>query len=192
MLEIFLFFLELGTFHVIDFNGLDHFYFFIVVALPFNFKKWLMLLKWVTIFTLGHCLTLFINYYFKVSIDSYLVEILIPLTIVCTCVIIFFKKDGYLEQNIFKYLTPAAFIFGLIHGMGFGKYFNIVVQNDSSLTSLFGFAFGIEFAQLIIVSVILIFNTLILKIINNKFKIWIRMISFLIFILSIKMVFERL
>lgn len=192
MLEIFLFFLELGTFHVIDFNGLDHFYFFIVVALPFNFKKWLMLLKWVTIFTLGHCLTLFINYYFKVSIDSYLVEILIPLTIVYTCVIIFFKKDGYLELNIFKYLTPAAFIFGLIHGMGFGKYFNIVVQNDSSLTSLFGFAFGIEFAQLIIVSVILIFNTLILKIINNKFKIWIQMISFLIFILSIKMLFERL
>ena len=192
MLEIFLFFLELGGLHVFDFRGLDHFYFFIVVALPFSFKKWLMLLKWVTIFTLGHCLTLFINYYFQVSFDYYLVEILIPLTIVYTCTIIFFKKDDYLEQNIFKYLTPAAFIFGLIHGMGFGRYFNMVVQNDSSLTSLFGFAFGIEFAQLIIVSIILFLNTLILKIINNKFKIWIRMISFLIFILSIKMLFERL
>tara|TARA_B110000495_G_scaffold97607_1_gene84461 strand:+ start:247 stop:825 length:579 start_codon:yes stop_codon:yes gene_type:complete len=192
MLETFLFFLELGTRHVLDFNGLDHFYFFITIALPFTFDKWLKLLKWVTLFTLGHCLTLFINYYFKLSVDYYWIEILIPLTIVYSCVVIFFKKYGNWKQNIFKYFSLVTFLFGLIHGMGFGRYFSLIVQEDSSLISLLGFAFGIEFAQLTIVSAVLIFNALIIKFFNNKFKIWIYGGSFIILILSLKMVFERL
>tara|TARA_B100000768_G_C11235751_1_gene357168 strand:+ start:786 stop:1364 length:579 start_codon:yes stop_codon:yes gene_type:complete len=191
MLETFIFFLELGFRHVIDFNGLDHFYYFIVLAVPFNLDKWIRLLKWVTFFTLGHCLTLFINYYFKISVDSYWVEILIPITIVYSCILIILKKEADIDQNIFKYFTPLTFIFGLIHGMGFGRYFNLVVQNDSSLSSLLGFAFGIEFAQLIIVSIVLILNGFIIKNFKNIFKIWVVGFSFLILILSLKMVFER-
>ena len=53
------------------------------------------------------------------------------------------------DQNIFKYLTLTVFVFGLIHGLGFGRYFNLMVQEDSSLISILGFAFGIEFAQLV-------------------------------------------
>jgi hypothetical protein len=104
----------------------------------------------------------------------------------------FFKKYGNWKQNIFKYFSLLTFLFGLIHGMGFGRYFSLIVQEDSSLISLLGFAFGIEFAQLTIVSAVLIFNALIIKFFNNKFKIWIYGGSFIILILSLKMVFERL
>tara|TARA_B110000008_G_scaffold57006_2_gene56508 strand:+ start:2809 stop:3384 length:576 start_codon:yes stop_codon:yes gene_type:complete len=191
MLETFFFFLELGVRHVIDFNGLDHFYFFIILALPYDFDKYLRLLKWVTLFTLGHCLTLFMNYYFNISVNYYWVEILIPLTIIYSCVLIFFE-DKDRDQNIFKYLTLTVFVFGLIHGLGFGRYFNLMVQEDSSLISILGFAFGIEFAQLLVVLIILIFNSLIIKKYKKVFKVWVNGFSFLVLILALKMVFERL
>ena len=116
---------------------------------------------------------------------------LIPLTIIYSCVLIFFE-DKDRDQNIFKYLTLTVFVFGLIHGLGFGRYFNLMVQEDSSLISILGFAFGIEFAQLLVVLIILIFNSLIIKKYKKVFKVWVNGFSFLILILALKMVFERL
>ena len=68
MKETFLFFLELGYNHVLDYNGLDHFYFLAVMTLPYKLDKWIQLIKWVTIFTVGHCLSLFANQFFNLKI----------------------------------------------------------------------------------------------------------------------------
>tara|TARA_B110000444_G_scaffold151768_2_gene142000 strand:- start:8961 stop:9539 length:579 start_codon:yes stop_codon:yes gene_type:complete len=192
MLQTFLFFLKLGYYHVLDLDGLDHFYFFIVISLPFTFKKGVQLLKWVTLFTLGHCLTLFLNYYFNISTDLYWIEALIPITIMYSSAIIIFQNIGSSKKYRFKYFTMSTLFLGLIHGVGFGRYFNLLVQEDSSFTSLLGFAFGIEVAQIIIVSFVLVLNSFIIKFSEDKFIIWIRSGSCLIFILSLKMLFERL
>jgi len=192
MLETFLFFLKLGYSHVLDFDGLDHFYFLVVMTLPFALDEWKLLFKWVTLFTTGHCLTLFVNHYFKLQIDYYWIEILIPITITYSCISILLKFNGFGKQDIFKHFTLLTLFFGLIHGLGFGRYFNQIVQEDSSFISLLGFAFGVEFAQLIIVAIVVILNVLIIKFFNEKFKLWISGGSFMILILSLKMVFERL
>ena len=65
MKETFLFFLELGYNHVLDYNGLDHFYFLAVMTLPYKLDKWIQLIKWVTIFifsSLEFNRTIFITY----------------------------------------------------------------------------------------------------------------------------------
>ena len=192
MLQTFLFFLKLGYYHVLDLDGFDHFYFFIVISLPFTFKKGVQLLKWVTLFTLGHCLTLFLNYYFNISTDLYWIEALIPITIMYSSAIIIFQTIGSSKKYRFKYFTMSTLFLGLIHGVGFGRYFNLLVQEDSSFASLLGFAFGIEVAQIIIVSFVLVLNSFIIKFSEDKFILWIRSGSCLIFILSLKMLFERL
>ena len=57
-----------------------------------------------------------------------------------------------------------SLFFGLIHGFGFGNYFNqITFPVDSKLTPLLGFATGVEFSQLIIVLGILFVNLAITK-----------------------------
>tara|TARA_B100001778_G_C18470659_1_gene575625 strand:- start:212 stop:790 length:579 start_codon:yes stop_codon:yes gene_type:complete len=192
MKETFLFFLELGYNHVLDYNGLDHFYFLAVMTLPYKLDKWIQLIKWVTIFTVGHCLSLFANQFFNLKIDSYLIELLIPLTISYSCISILLKSYGFWKQDFFKHIELITFFFGIIHGLGFGRYFNQIAQQDSSLISLLGFAFGVEFAQIIIVLFVVILNMLVTRIFNDKYKLWMTSASFLFLILSLKMVFERL
>tara|TARA_B100000530_G_scaffold105947_1_gene65545 strand:+ start:1288 stop:1866 length:579 start_codon:yes stop_codon:yes gene_type:complete len=192
MKETFLFFLELGYNHVLDYNGLDHFYFLAVMTLPYKLDKWIQLIKWVTIFTVGHCLSLFANQFFNLKIDSYLIELLIPLTISYSCISILLKSYGFWKQDFFKHIELITFFFGIIHGLGFGRYFNQIAQQDSSLISLLGFAFGVEFAQIIIVLFVVILNMLVTLIFNDKYKLWMTSASFLFLILSLKMVFERL
>ena len=46
------FYTKLGFWHVVDWEGLDHFYFIITMAIPFTFVQWRKLLWWVTIFTI--------------------------------------------------------------------------------------------------------------------------------------------
>ena len=192
MKETFLFFLELGYNHVLDYNGLDHFYFLAVMTLPYKLDKWIQLIKWVTIFTVGHCLSLFANQFFNLKIDSYLIELLIPLTISYSCISILLKSYGFWKQDFFKHIELITFFFGIIHGLGFGRYFNQIAQQDSSLISLLGFAFGVEFAQIIIVLFVVILNMLVTLSFNDKYKLWMTSASFLFLILSLKMVFERL
>jgi len=192
MVETFLFFIKFGYYHVLDFDGLDHFYFLIVMTLPFALDQWKQLIKWVTLFTIGHCLTLFINHYFKFKIDSYWIEIIIPITITYSCITVLLKFNGFWKEDVFKHVNFLTLFFGLIHGLGFWRYFNQIIQEDSSFISLLGFAFGIEFAQLIIVAIVAIFNVLIIKVFSEKFNLWLSGCSFIILILSLKMVFERL
>ena len=126
------------------------------------------------------------------KIDSYLIELLIPLTISYSCISILLKSYGFWKQDFFKHIELITFFFGIIHGLGFGRYFNQITQQDSSLISLLGFAFGVEFAQIIIVLFVVILNMLVTLIFNDKYKLWMTSASFLFLILSLKMVFERL
>ena len=93
MIDIIWFYIKLGFWHVIDWEGLDHFYFIITLAMPFTFKQGRKLIWWVTLFTIGHTLSLIGNFYFEVPVSSYWIELLIPITIALNAIILFFPKQ---------------------------------------------------------------------------------------------------
>jgi hypothetical protein len=77
----FWFYLKIGVTHILDIEGLDHFYFIISFCLLYSFKDWKKILGLVTAFTIGHCITLFISGLELITIDANTVELLIPITI---------------------------------------------------------------------------------------------------------------
>jgi len=81
MLENFWFNVEYGLNHVLDFNGYDHVLFLIVLTVPYVFKDWKRVLVLVSMFTVGHTLSLVLATYDIVSVNVKLVEFLILLTI---------------------------------------------------------------------------------------------------------------
>ena len=172
-MENFWFYFYLGFDHVLDIGGLDHFYFLVALSVPFAFKNWRKLLLWVSIFTLGHSLSLLISHYEWIKIKSEWVEFLIPVTICITCLsILFQKKHQQLSGDLINFIT---LFFGLIHGFGFGRYFKMVASEVDAISALIKFALGVEFAQVLIVIFVLIVNLLIfglLKIKRNKWE-WI-------------------
>jgi len=192
MMETLWFYSNLGFWHVIDWNGLDHFYFIVTLVLPFSFKESGKLLWWVTLFTIGHTLSLIGNFYTEFSFSSYWIEILIPITIALSAVAVFFlksEKSVYRSKKIFPLMT---IFFGIIHGLGFGRYFKMLIFDDAVTISLFSFALGIELAQVTILVFVLFTSWLVLKIFKNSKRSWEFFVSGLILLASFKMILERI
>ena len=172
-MEKFLFYFDLGFDHVLDIAGLDHFYFLVALSLPFTFRNWRKLLLWVSVFTLGHSLSLLVTHFDWIKIDATLVEFLIPLTICITCLSILFQKQHSHLQG--SWINMITLFFGLIHGFGFGRYFKMIASEGEAILGLLEFALGVEFAQIFIVIFVLLINRLVitfLKIESLKWK-WI-------------------
>jgi len=170
-METFWFYFDLGFDHVLDLGGLDHFYFLVALSLPFAFKNWRKLLLWVSLFTLGHSLSLLITHFEWVKIDAKWVEFLIPVTICITCLSTLVQNTPTHLKGV--WINIITLFFGLIHGFGFGRYFKMIATEGEVILGLLEFALGVEFAQILIVIFVLLINWLaigLLKIQNQKWQ----------------------
>ncbi|ARV16901.1 HupE/UreJ family protein [Polaribacter sp. SA4-12] len=191
----FILYFKMGLNHVLDFSAYDHILFLIVLAVVFSFNQFKKVLWLVTLFTIGHTLTLFLSAYdllFEMNKkNTEIVEFLIPFTIFVTGVVNVFtaKKSSAGKQN--TNLVFAVF-FGLIHGLGFSSYISRLVSgDDNKLLILSEFALGIEAAQIIIVLGILVIGTLLQNFINVTKRDWILVCSSIVVGFSIQMMLNR-
>lgn len=192
-MDDFILYFKMGLNHVLDFSAYDHILFLIVLAVIFVYNQWKKVLWLVTLFTIGHSITLALSAYSVLKIKTDLIEFLIPLTIFITGVLnlIIVNKISKGKENI---NLLFALFFGLIHGLGFSNYFKMMVgqEEEDKLFPLVEFALGIEVAQIIIVLGILTFGTFILSIKKITRKHWVSICSSIVILISIKMMFERI
>ena len=187
----FIFYFKMGLFHVLDIKAYDHILFLIVLAVVYQFKQWTKVLWLITLFTIGHSITLALSAYGILNVNANLVEFLIPLTIFITGLMnaLTAKKAsvGKENQNLF-----FALFFGLIHGLGFSNYFKIMIGKTSDkLIPLLEFAIGVEAAQIIIVLLILLVGTLAQSIFGVNRRDWILIISSIVIGFSFQMMVNR-
>ena len=83
MNEFWLYF-KLGLNHVLDMQAYDHVLFIVVLVAAYNFSDWKKLLGLVSLFTLGHTISLLLASYSIASVSSSVIEFLIPITILIT------------------------------------------------------------------------------------------------------------
>ena len=152
-----IFFLKEGLFHVLDWNAYDHVLFLVALAVVYDFKNWKKLIWLISLFTMGHTLSLILAAYKIVSVDTKWIEFLIPVTIIITAVVnILYVKNTTKQLKTNTNLVFALF-FGLIHGLGFSGYFKMIIgTSESKFLPLLEFALGVEIAQIIVVLIILI------------------------------------
>lgn len=156
MLDNFRFYVEYGMNHVLDVNAYDHILFLIVLTVPYLFNNWKRVLLLVTLFTIGHTLSLLLAVYDIVKINGQLVEFGILLTILIVAIYQVFTAGKTNKKNKLTILLIATLCFGIIHGLGFAREFNILFNAaDKKLIPLLEFALGIEIAQAIVVFVVL-------------------------------------
>ena len=178
MFENFWFNVEIGFYHVLDINGYDHLLFLALLATPYILKHWKRVLILVSLFTLGHTLSLVLAAYDIVNFDDELVEFLIPLTILVTAIYNLLTAKNSEEKSKVKVLMATTLFFGLIHGLGFGREFKMLSSmSDNKLEFLIEFALGIEFAQIIIVFVVLLLGYLCQTIFKVSKRDWVLVCS---------------
>ena len=189
MFENFWFNVQYGINHVLDINAYDHVLFLIVLTVPYIFKDWKRVLFLVTVFTLGHTLSLVLAAFNIVRINSQLVEFLIPITILMVALFNLFTAGKGAQKNKVGVLFFSTLFFGLIHGLGFAREFQLMVgKSESKLETLIEFALGIEIAQVIIVFIVLFLGYLIQTIFRFSKRDWIMVISSVVVGLVIPMV----
>lgn len=190
-MDDFILYLKMGLTHVLDITAYDHILFLIVLAVIFTNFQWRKVIWLVTLFTLGHSITLALSAYKILEVRMDLIEFLIPLTIFITGLIniINAKKEANKSGNINLIL---ALFFGLIHGLGFSNYFKMMIgKEEDKLLPLVEFALGIEVAQIIIVLSILIIGFLLKSIFKVQRRDWILVCSSIVIGFSIQMMLDR-
>lgn len=191
MLENFWFNVQYGINHVLDINGYDHVLFLIVLAVPYLFKDWKRVFILVSTFTLGHTLSLVLAAYGIVSVNSKLVEFLIPITILITSIYNVFTASKKDKSNKLGVLFFSTLFFGLVHGLGFAREFKMFAgQSENKLELLIEFALGIEIAQIIVVFVVLFISFLCQTIFRFSRRDWVMVISAIVVGLVIPMIVQ--
>ncbi len=184
-----IFFLKLGLYHVLDWQAYDHVLFLIILIVVYTLSDWKKVLWLITLFTLGHSLSLALSAYKMIAINTTIIEFLIPLTIFITGVMNIFTIKSQKKSTINLFF---AFFFGLIHGLGFSTYFKMIVDDtDAKLLPLLNFAIGIEIAQVIIVMAILTIAYSIQKFFKVSKRDWVLVISAIVIGIVIPMLIER-
>ncbi|SFW38393.1 HupE / UreJ protein [Sinomicrobium oceani] len=182
---------QLGLNHVLDIHAYDHILFLIALTVPYTFNHWKKILWLVTVFTIGHTLSLIMSTYGLIKVSSTLVEFMIPVTIFITALFnIFTAKRAGIEK-----FGPAFFVtlfFGIIHGLGFSTYFKgIIAGEENKLLPLLEFALGIETAQVIVVLVVLILGFILSTVFRFNRRDWILVISAMVLGIILPMLIEN-
>ena len=137
-------YIKLGVEHIL--GGYDHLLFvFSLILLALSFKR---LLFAISAFTLSHSLTLTFGILGIVNIGVLYVEAMIALSILFLAREIMIKKDTFTKRH----LGITAFIFGLLHGLGFSSVLrSIGLPQDDMVLALLAFNIGIELGQLLFI-----------------------------------------
>ncbi len=145
-----------GFEHISDWKGYDHILFIWALCGMYSIRQWKKLLILVTAFTLGHSLTLALSVLDIFTVRSAIIEILIPVTIILTCILNLFQLDRTLDERLgLRYVS--ALVFGLVHGLGFSYLLKSLLGTEENITQpLLAFNIGLEAGQLLILGLILI------------------------------------
>lgn len=159
---------KLGVEHIL--LGFDHLLF--VLALLFLVKGWRRLLGTITAFTIAHSLTLAAATFGWVRLPQAPVEAVIALSIMFVAVEILHRHRGQTGTATRKPWL-VAFVFGLLHGLGFAGALREIGLPDAAIPlALAFFNVGVEAGQLLFVATVFTIFWLLNQLISMHVVAW--------------------
>jgi len=148
-------FMYLGAKHMV--TGIDHLLY--LVGVVFFLARVKDIVLFVSLFTLGHSLTLIAGVAFAVEANTWLVDAIIGLSIVYKA----FENLGGFDAVFGASINPAVavFGFGLAHGLGLAtKLQAMTLSTEGLITNLISFNVGVELGQFValVIAVLVLFR----------------------------------
>ena len=144
-------FLYLGAKHMV--TGYDHLLFLIGVV--FFLRQPRDIVLYVSLFTLGHSVTLLAGVFGGWQVNAYLIDAIIGLSVVYKA---FENMGGFDGLGAWKPDPRAAVaVFGLCHGLGLAtKLQDLTLTQNGLITNMLSFNVGVELGQIAALTVILL------------------------------------
>lgn len=147
-------YMYLGAKHMV--TGYDHLLF--LVGVIFFLYRLRDVVRYVTLFAVGHSVTLLAGVLLNIHANPYVIDAIIGLSVVYKA---FDNLGGF--QRVFGFQPnpkAAVLVFGLFHGFGLAtKIQELSFSRDGLLGNLVSFNVGVEIGQFIALSMILIVMT---------------------------------
>ncbi|GGG58360.1 HupE/UreJ family protein [Hymenobacter glacieicola] len=185
--SVFTTYLQLGFHHIFNLQAYDHLVFLLALCAPYVLQDWRRVVALVTSFTVGHSITLALATLNVVRYSPELIELLIPITIVLTCLLNLVRAGRPASRPptrrdptplLLTLPNLLAALFGLIHGLGFSSYLReLLGQQSQPILELLSFNIGVELGQLLIVAIILLVGLLLLRVLNVARRDWLLVTS---------------
>jgi len=186
----FIFYLKIGWQHIINKTALDHIFFIAALAAIYILRDWKQVLILVTAFTIGHAITLILSAKNIITVESGLVEFLIPCTIVFTAISNLFLRSFTPQSIRINYFL--ALFFGLIHGLAFAQTLKWILAEDQSfIVAWLSFSVGLELGQILVVLLILLLAQVFVGFLKLNRRYWTMIVSIVVFILALQMAIVR-
>jgi hypothetical protein len=137
-------YIQVGATHML--TGFDHILF--LAGVIFYLNNFLDILKFITVFTIGHCITLIGGTYLGIQANEHLVDAVIAMSVVYKG----FENLGGFEKLKVKApnLLLMVGIFGLIHGFGLStRLQSFDMGTDQFLAKILCFNLGVEVGQVL-------------------------------------------
>jgi hypothetical protein len=144
-------FMYLGAKHMV--TGYDHLLF--LVGVIFFLYKLSDVVLYVSLFTLGHSITLLAGVLGGVRVNPYLIDTIIGLSVVYKA----FENMGGFERllRVRPDMKAAVLIFGLFHGLGLATKLQDFALSPSGLVpNILSFNVGVEIGQVVALSGVLL------------------------------------
>jgi hypothetical protein len=144
-------FLYLGAKHMV--TGYDHLLFLIGVVFFLSRPRDIVI--FVSLFTLGHSITLLAGIFERWQVNAYLVDAVIGLSVVYKA----FENIGGFDRVGRFHINArfAVFAFGLFHGLGLATKLQVLALEDEGLiTNMVSFNIGVELGQMVALAVVLL------------------------------------
>jgi hypothetical protein len=143
-------FMYLGAKHMV--TGYDHLLF--ILGVIFFLYRMRDVAIYVTLFSLGHSITLLAGVLMEINVNPYIIDAIIGLSVVYKA---FDNLGGF--KTVFG-VEPnnrvAVGVFGLIHGFGLAtKLLALELNPNGLITNMISFNIGVEIGQLIALSLML-------------------------------------
>lgn len=141
-------YIKLGATHML--TGYDHLLF--LFGVMFFLTRFSDIVKFITAFTLGHCVTLIFAALLHIKANFYLIDAVIALTV---CYKAFDNLDGFKKYIgvASPNLLGAVTIFGLIHGFGLStRLQQLPLGQDGLVLRILSFNLGVELGQIVALS----------------------------------------
>jgi hypothetical protein len=148
-------FMYLGAKHMV--TGYDHLAFLVgVIFFLYRLKD---VVQYVSLFTLGHSVTLLAGVLGNIHANSWIVDAIIGFSVVYKA---FDNMDGFRRIFGFEPNTKVAvLVFGLFHGFGLAtKLQELDLAKNGLVTNIVSFNIGVEIGQVLALTAILILLTL--------------------------------
>ena len=144
-------FIYLGAKHMV--TGYDHLAF--LVGVVFFLYKLKEIVLYVSLFTVGHSLTLLAGVLGGIHANSYVIDAIIGLSVVYKA---FDNMDGFKRLFGFEPNTKiAVLIFGLFHGFGLAtKLQELNLARNGLVANILSFNFGVEIGQILALTAVVL------------------------------------